>query len=296
MPTPTSSHSLTALRHGVVLLLWLPLLAAAQQGALFDSADVAEEVEVLPRYTVEVIIFAYNNPPATTELWLQDESQIEPDWLTATDTVVVTDSLAINATQLSPPDVTDTSTDHFSDLSGIEYPISLRRLPEQQYSMNEIYKRLETLGAYQPLMHFAWTQTVYSEDQATAVKLAVFGKLPVGLDGSTTLYLGRFLHLVMDLQLSAEWKPYEEPSPEAADEPAVLTYADNRVGADLADGLAMTLQEKPVRYKILEDRKVRRMELHYFDHPKFGVIAKTIREEILDPELLQDEQPAELTP
>lgn len=293
MHTSTFSHSPTVLRLSVVLLLLLPLMAAAQQGPLFDSAEVAEEVEVLPRYTVEVIIFAHNNPAATTELWLQDESQVEPDWLPANDTTVVTDSLAIDATQLSAPDVADAVASDISDLASIEYPISLRRLPEQQYSMNEIYKRLETLGAYQPLMHFGWTQTVYPENQATPVELAIFGKLPFGLDGSTTLYLGRFLHLIMDLQLSADWKPYDESLAEAEAEPEVIAYADNRVGPDLDSELLMTLQDRPVRYKILEDRKVRRMELHYFDHPKFGIIARTIRAEITDPELLDDEQPAE---
>jgi hypothetical protein len=47
----------------------------------------------------------------------------------------------------------------------------------------------------------------------------------------------------------------------------------------------------PVRYRIDEDRIFRNGELRYFDHPKFGVLAKITRAEdveLQDGEMLGD--------
>ena len=44
------------------------------------------------------------------------------------------------------------------------------------------------------------------------------------------------------------------------------------------------MPEGPVRYRIQEDRIVRNNDIRYFDHPKFGVIAKVTRVEKEDEE------------
>lgn len=267
------------------VVLLLPATAMAQQGPLFASDEVPEQPEALPRYTVEVIIFAYKNPQNTTELWTRealpsDISRVE----TAKDSDA--DAAALDAREFVTVSDSEQVRDEPLDIMAIEYPISLRRLPESQYSMDNVYKRLENLGAYQPLMHFGWTQTIYPEKQSTPINLAVFGKQPPGLTGSMTLYLGRFLHLVMDLGLAEDWKIYSEVEPGLGTdaESGIIEFNDNRMGTDIAEDLALNTIEPPVEYTITEDRKMRRAELHYFDHPKFGVIAKTIHEEALEPD------------
>ena len=152
------------------------------------------------------------------------------------------------------------------------------------YSMDKIYARLERLDSYDPLMHVGWTQTVYAKDETSPIDLSTLGKVPPALDGTATLYLGRFLHLVMDLQLAADEPKNNDSSDVATERSPLVVYGDNRVGSDL-DNIALSAQNRSVHYRISEDRKVRRKELHYFDHPKFGVIARTIREEIVEPEI-----------
>ena len=95
-----------------------------------------------------------------------------------------------------------------------------------------------------------------------------FAEPPEGLDGALTLYLSRYLHLVVDLQLEAPRAddPPPEPVPAFGDYPA---FQD--------DGLF----EEPgaAYYRIQENRILRNGELRYYDHPKFGVLALVTRVE-----------------
>jgi hypothetical protein len=133
--------------------------------------------------------------------------------------------------------------------------------------MTEILGRLERLDVYEPIMHFGWTQATWPEEQTEAIPLHRFAEVPEGLDGTLTLYLSRFLHLVVDLQLDA---PQEEdveyrPTPGYGDYAALQDY-------DAQGPL-------PVRYRIQENRILRNGELRYYDHPKFGLLAKVTRVE-----------------
>ena len=107
-------------------------------------------------------------------------------------------------------------------------------------------------------------------------QLDAMGERPDDLDGTLRLYLGRFLHLVVDLELDAP------ESDQSAD--ALSSYGDYRSSADYDDFGG----PRPVRYRINEDRILRSGELRYFDHPKFGVLARVTRvedesEESVDP-------------
>jgi hypothetical protein len=54
------------------------------------------------------------------------------------------------------------------------------------------------------------------------------------------------------------------------------------------DGFGGIDEPGPVRYRIKENRILRSGELRYFDHPKFGVLAKATRVEE------EEEEPPEL--
>ena len=70
------------------------------------------------------------------------------------------------------------------------------------------------------------------------------------LSGSISFYAGQLLHLLLDL----EYQP-----------PQIIT--SNEQSASPA------IPIEPVRYQLVENRRVKFKELHYFDHPKFGVLA-----------------------
>ena len=106
------------------------------------------------------------------------------------------------------------------------------------------------------------------------MELAVFGEPPEGLDGSFQLYLGRYLHLVVDLALSA---PTEVEEIVFVDEREFI-YGDSRPQYEFE----IEPEVGPVRYRIQENRIIKNAEIRYFDHPKFGVIAKVTRVEVDD--------------
>ncbi len=69
--------------------------------------------------------------------------------------------------------------------------------------MNDTARRLELLEVYDPVMHFGWTQATWPAEETLPIELSRFRGVPRGLEGRFTLYLGRYLHLVVDLALDA---------------------------------------------------------------------------------------------
>ena len=175
--------------------------------------------------------------------------------------------------------------------------IELRLLPPERYSMDEIYEDLVELDAYQPIMRTAWTQTAPAQGEAPAIRLRALGSPPPGLDGTVTLYQGRFVHLGLDLELDAEGA-YAGGGAGLATRSATdraiagsLTESRNGNGASAAEpgGTIPVYSDRGayeeywsedggipqlVRYRIEEVRIMRDGEIRYYDHPRYGVIAK----------------------
>ena len=206
-----------------------------------------------------------------------------------------------------PTGQSDAGEDAANEITGIEYSvgdiplrtrIELRLLAPEQYTMDDIYQHLVELDAYQPIMRAAWTQTAPAPGEAPAIRLRALGSPPPGLDGTVTLHQGRFVHLGLDLELDAEGayagggaaldsrsatnRAIAGSMPGSGDgngasagEPAatIPVYSDRGYGEESwREGGAYVPQ--PVRYRIEEVRILRDGEIRYYDHPRYGVIAK----------------------
>jgi hypothetical protein len=257
-----------------VSIVLLPLLSAS---AL--AQDVAPE-EVPPdvrRYTVEMIIFSYaQSVSAGSEIFVPDE----PPALDLTAEGELVDGMLPDLTMTDDvEDVEELAEDNLEEeLEDEDSKYALIMLPEEDFLLLDAFERLDNLDAYTPLMHFGWTQPTYPQEDTEVRSLSSFMTPPEGLEGDLSLYLSRYLHLAVNLQLDA---PVEEEEPPALDrgrfyddydyfsEDAVVTY--------------------PVRYRIEEDRIFRNGELRYYDHPKFGVLAKITRVEEEEPEEFEEE-------
>lgn len=239
----------------VALLALIAPLAAAQEASLDETTE--------PRsYTVEVIVFEYTEDVGTgSELFLGDrpaaeESDDLPDAASDTDAEFEEDG---HQSELP------TAPDVVPELRQLDL-VLLRR---DDFTMTETLERLQRLDAYQPIMHFGWTQPTYPPAETPAIQLRRFGNLPPGLDGSLKLYLSRFLHLVVDVALDAR----DDGMADGLSEQPVIEYGDARMQNDV-----VYLQTRgPVRYRIREDRIFKSGDIRYFDHPKFGLIAKITR-------------------
>ena len=96
------------------------------------------------------------------------------------------------------------------------------------------------------------------------------------------LYLGNYLHFVVDLELDGGLADSRRD-----DDQRDRTYADTP--ARRLVGFSFEDRSLPVTYRINEDRIFRNGELRYYDHPKFGVLARISRVEEAEEALETDE-------
>ena len=264
-------------------LLVLSLLTSAAFGQ--DPLSQEEQASVR-RYTAEIIIFSYaQDAPEGTEIFIPDlpplKDLLGEQMLTDDDSLQcipeIVEGYKLGEYELGEYELGEYELGEHElgehELEG--EPFGLVMLAEENFQLKDEFERLDNLEEYTPLLHFGWTQTTYPDDEQEVRPLSSFVTLPNGLEGDLTLYLSRYLHLAVNLQLDdAPVKElpcgYDNDKPE---ESAPRTY--------------------PVRYRIEEDRIFRIGELHYFDHPKFGVLAKIIRAEEVEPP--EDEIIEELT-
>jgi Peptidoglycan-binding protein, CsiV len=122
-------------------------------------------------------------------------------------------------------------------------------LSPSAYTLDRVSNSLSSASGYSVLFHRAWRQLAY--DRNHAVEYPVHTSAANGRDsvnGTVTLIRERYLHLDIELALSR------------AGTSSATAYPDGQAG-------------RP-QYRLSEQRRIRSSEIHYFDHPQFGVIAR----------------------
>lgn len=233
---------------------------------------------VEPPYAVELIVFTYRAADSGgNELFVPDKPKLVPD---AEEELPAeaNQNVSGDIPQETPSDLPGAGSQGRTGTQGEQGPererIELHLLEPDAYTMDDIYRTLERLDAYQPIMRAGWTQTTPPKEVSPAVHLRALASPPPGLDGSVTLYRGRYLHLVVDLALDAD---SGHQSATATDR--LIAYGDDRVRNDDGNPDMDAMLQQPVRYRIFEDRIMKVGDIRYFDHPRFGVIARVTRPE-----------------
>lgn len=253
------------------LVGFLCCAAAAAQGELLEALPEKD----VRQYAVEIIIFSYEeNVGVGTEIFIPDpppEMDVFPDagaTESGPDAVPVE---AIDASEIESVAAEGAEGKAESPVRDLE----LIMLSEEEFTLDKVARQFELLDVYEPIMHVGWIQPTYPQEETPPVELRLLGDPPEGLDGSFTLYLSRYLHLVVDLALDAPDSPeaaIAAEEPYYTDDPT-YSFGDSRLQHDANIGR----RAMPVRYRIQENRIVKNGELRYFDHPKFGVLAKITR-------------------
>lgn len=323
--------------------VWLMLLTAAWLPAIATAAPAPTDSDVEEErwYQVELIIFAHRDREALhAENWPDIEGLKLPEHLAelslpqpepAED---ASEQTAAEAPLAPPPTTADTLLLPMeSGEAAAAMPVAFQILPETQWQLADIEKKLKRSSKYQPLLHVAWRQPTYDEDRAQTVLLydGVTDPLPAELQsaaetgsaatveptqpvaeapqvaipasaadadtgalnprvaGTVRLSVARYLHLDADLVYR------ERVMQQSAVPVSDLTLWYDRPYATLSDpqGPAFMLEEwQALRgFRLLESRRMRSREIHYLDHPFFGVIAL-----VTPVELPQPEEETEATP
>jgi hypothetical protein len=256
-----------------ILLLLAGGPAPAQQDAGGPAAVTPPAVTEEPvRYTVEVIIFTYADASsAGNEVFTPPEPLPDGPFDDAPEAgpeegPVFDDRIP----QAEPGGAAETGPLR-------EIPararIELERLEPEAFRMQDSWRKLRQVDAYRPILHAAWTQTTHEKSVSPALPLRALSDPPLGLDGSIRLYQSRFLHLDVDLSLDAGEQAGEDRRTATDRLVNPVSPAAGTIPGDEPVGLALP----PVRYRISEDRIMRDGDVRYFDHPRFGMLARVTR-------------------
>ena len=134
-----------------------------------------------------------------------------------------------------------------SEFAGTQTDNEFRHKPPSEMSMSDYAQRLIRNGGFEILQHMAWQQQVPVRGDPQPIYL----NLKDGaLQGQIDITLGRYLHTAATLWLRADER-VTSPQKEADSQPLVPLYA-----------------------QMQQSRRMRSGELHYFDHPLFGMIVR----------------------
>ncbi|GAB4297255.1 MAG: peptidoglycan binding protein CsiV [Thiohalomonadaceae bacterium] len=132
-------------------------------------------------------------------------------------------------------------------------------LPAENLRLQAEAQRIAEDSRYELLLHTGWRQPGLPKEQAVPVRIRAVEAVPEGsapglprLDGTLRLILARYLHLEADLRYRS------------------ATAAAN--GDSLFASFNDTADEEPL-YRLSETRRMRSREVHYLDHPMFGIVA-----------------------
>lgn len=269
----------------ITLLLFFPLsgyglaadVPAADPGSLFNTELEAElqaslEEELVSELEARTALFS---SPYDIEIVLFErvESDQQEQW---PETAEVPDfSLAVG--DLSNP--------------GLEGDGAIL-LPESQRQLGPAVFSLEQKGA-RIHAHQAWRQDIQDRDSHTWYRIG-----NERLNGLVRVSKGRYLHLDTDLMLQSDEPMQSRPSV-AADSPlpfGQLFRLDQLLQAEQALESEVPQAAALPHIRIRLHRRMRGGELHYVDHPRVGILIRTLRiEPTLEPEpevIPEDEIPA----
>jgi hypothetical protein len=234
--------------------VWLAtVLAAGVDGHAQQAPAVVDSPPEKPlKYRVEFIIFAHAEADPYEELF--DKEALPPELSAPADARFGGDTnIGLRGDAVPTPEAAEPNEElkpilpfPSDDLPG-DAPFWFRVLDAGELGLANTYARLENLRAYDLLARGGWIQEGLDETAARPMDLATLGI--ANPTGSLRLYVSRYLHVGVDLEFRAQ------------------QLADGNVANSLAE-----LAPLGTKYRMVAQRRARSGELHYVDHPMFGLL------------------------
>ncbi|NOX44022.1 MAG: hypothetical protein GXP19_09865 [Gammaproteobacteria bacterium] len=251
-------------------------------------------------YQVELILFANNKPEeAITESWpvapgtSSVENKVE---LVTTNAGSANRNINVNATQDSA--------------QSAQYIIPFSTIDKSEYKLTVTATRLKNSPNYDLLLHIGWRQPAFQSKDKSAVYIHdtenknVFDNSigdiaeiennigPVGPDtqrffGTLKLTLSRFLHVDIDMVYRAlienNYLNSTDPlTPDSGNNEFPTSFSQHAlIEEENWDGPGKLILQD---FRLATSRRVKPDEIHYFDHPKFGLITMVTRYALPKPE------------
>ncbi|MEX2354106.1 MAG: CsiV family protein [Gammaproteobacteria bacterium] len=238
-------------------------------------------------YQVEIIVFEYLSSDTGGEYW-----DSEPGLVSLSNTVIPVPAIDIDPEAEEPDDETVLLETPAQTL--VPYML----MPDDRYRLAGIFQNLRLSGNYRPLYHASWQQPAVDGNLARAVHLQeidgsslfeltmpprlvtkpmpteFYEPIKLVFDGTVRVRSSALLHVDIDMVLFRE-PPFllaeldtDEVDNMGLNEMSLYTDEDDNTG----------IKEIPPAYvRLQETRRIRLNELHYFDHPMFGIILQVSR-------------------
>ena len=146
-------------------------------------------------------------------------------------------------------------------------PGGFSQMGSGQFRLRSIASRMLGSGAYRPLLHVGWSQAGYTRTRARKVHIHSGLSNPYSatgydaIDGTVSISRARFLHLEADLVLN---------------------------GRLVSDSIAQAQS-----YRLTAKRRMRSREIHYIDHPMFGMLINIVPHATVETEVFDDDTATE---
>ena len=121
-----------------------------------------------------------------------------------------------------------------------QMPPGVVALTRAQYALDGIWVAMRRSAEYRPLAHFAWAMPAQWKGEAIPLRLSTLAAATLPFNGLVTLEEDRFVQLTLDVRMPAD-------------------------------------EEGEGEYRLTERRRLQLGEIHYFDHPRFGMIVRMFR-------------------
>jgi hypothetical protein len=245
-------------------LIAMGICSAGHVFAQSDEPASPPEAPQLPRYFVELLVFSNTGGAASTSERFEPKPQLtridatpadsrdrRPLAGVPIDSRSLLDAAAAPASRREPQVIDDENgEDEGSGQAADEFRFEL--IDSDQLKLTSERETLERLSAYTPIFHGGWVQEGYPQDRAKPFDINIIDST-TPLTGTVTLYRSRFLHVQVALA-------YPSEAARQTDQPL-----------NPVESLYSVAVPAP-RYEINEARRLRSGELHYLDHPAFGVL------------------------
>jgi hypothetical protein len=232
-------------------------------------------------YQVEIIVFEYLEPDSNGESWYENPGL--PD---RTNSIELIAELADGEDE--EIEVPSSGQGKQNIPQNKAELIPYLQLHEDKFRLEGIQRVLKLSREYRPLMHVSWQQPSLTPTSARAVHIQkhkepetivindletgesnslddsfsdqngiedVYQVLDLIFDGTIRLRSSRFLHVDVDIAFFPEF----------------LTEAEN------IQEQGLFVQQQADYVRLQESRKIKLNEIHYFDHPTFGVVLRASR-------------------
>lgn len=277
---------------------------------LAGLAGTAHADEDEPWYTVEVVVFENRAVGAgDTEHWPDDPGA--PDF-----THAVTLAPAPATLPDLPPATDETSTDPASTAlaQSQAQPLPFQALDGDQMTLTRVVERMASSQDYRPLLHIAWRQPATKSGTSEPVRISTAPPAAEGKAGESAP--------PPPPETLAETEPAAATSSETMATDGSQADAPATEGEAAATGAQVTLegtidlsrnrylhldvdlvyrppvapqsgglfsifkgdQPQVTAYRMHQSRRVRSKQIHYFDHPRFGVLTVVTPVDITTPE------------